>query len=357
MPRIQRYFPGVQKKNYIIFTANSGVGKSKLVKSLMVFNTFMFLRANPQYGMKLKTLYFCLEENRISFIHSFYCYLLYTLKNIIVPIKDLKSITNPIPDQAERYLDEFTPIMEEFEDSVAVIDDVRNPYGIYKTCLTFLESIGTYTTKNVDWFDKVTGTTESREVRDRYIENDPETYVQIVIDHIGLIHPESGSSKHEAIGHLSQDYLMPLRDKYYCAITVVQQQGADKEKQEYTYKGASIESKLEPSLDGLGIYKATHQDANEVFGLFAPDRYAMTAHCGFDISMLRDNYRSYSFLKSRDGEANLKIGLFFNGACNYFEELPATISPAMADTVYTALLIKAGRPPVQQGVISFRGIQ
>jgi len=351
LPRTEQYFPGVQRKNYVKFTANSGVGKSKIVKCLMVFNTFMFLRENPNCGLKLRTLYFCLEESKLSFVHSFYCYLLKKLKNVRVPIKELKSITREFPDEAEPYLDELTPIVKEFLSCVAIIDNVRNPYGIYKMCMDYIETLGHYTERRYNFHTKDSAgnpVVEVRTAKGDFIYDDPEMIVQVVIDHISLIHAEKGMDKREAMSYLSEEYLIRLRDYFMCAITDVHQQAADKEKKEFTHKGASIEEKLRPSLDGLGDNKAIQRDADEIFGLFAPDRYGITECYGYDISQLQDNYRSLIFLKSRDGDSNIEVGLFFDGGCNHFEELPT--SGQMRQQDYQRYLEKAGRGPVQREI-------
>lgn len=97
-----------------------------------------------------------------------------------------------------------------------------------------------------------------------------------------------------------------------------------KEKIETNFQGKTIEEKLEPSTEAFGDNKTTVRDANIVLGLFAPDRYRIQEHNGYDISFFRDRYRSLSLLKSRDGVANKKLPLFFNGAVDFFKELPKT---------------------------------
>jgi hypothetical protein len=107
----------------------------------------------------------------------------------------------------------------------------------------------------------------------------------------------------------------------------IQQQEASKEKLEY-YQGQSIDEKLEPSLDGLANNKETQRECNLILGVFAPERYNIGRHRGYDIKKLGNKYRSLKILKDRDnGLVNYYIGMFFNGAANYFEELPT------ADTI------------------------
>jgi hypothetical protein len=120
----------------------------------------------------------------------------------------------------------------------------------------------------------------------------------------------------------SSDYCLHFRDKFGFIPVVIQQQASDKERIEINYKGETIEQKLEPSMDGLGDNKTTQRDANVILGLFAPDRYKISQHDGYDISMFRDKYRSMTLLKDREGVANKKLPLFFNGAVDFFKELP-----------------------------------
>lgn len=61
LDRFGKYIPGVQKKNYTLVTASSGVGKSKFVKQLYVLNPHEFVESHPEANMKLDILYFCLE--------------------------------------------------------------------------------------------------------------------------------------------------------------------------------------------------------------------------------------------------------------------------------------------------------
>jgi len=329
LKRLEQFVPGVQKPNYTILTANSGVGKTKVAKNMFVFRPYDFVKNNPGANIKFTVLYFCLEEPDEAFMQSYICYKLYRKYGERISIKELRSQLKPedpsavIDELTLSRVNEMLPELKKFEHDVHLIRDVDKPYSIYKYCTEFLEDgdVG-------DWVmspRKVWVPDEKRTVtkitRDRYVYSHPDHYVLVVIDHIGLIHPEKGQDLWEAIRILSSRYLVNLRNIYGCSILVLQQQSSEKEKQQYTYKGASIEAKLEPSLDGLGNCKETQRDADEVFGIFAPDRYEITDHRGYDIAKLRDNYRSFSILKSRDGEANLRLGLFFDGAVNYIAEL------------------------------------
>lgn len=349
LKRLQYYIPGVQHSNYTIVTANSGIGKSKFTKNMYVFRPFDFLEANPGLDIKFNVLYFCLEEPARAFMQSLFAYRLRREFNERISIKELRSELAPDDSTAVVPLDTLEKIRQQedyyrkFQNSVTLIEDARKPYAIFKRCVDYMESIGDYTMKPAKVWDPKDKTYTTKIIKDRYFTEHPDHYVVIVIDHISLLEPEKGQDLFEAIRVLSNTYLVQLRNRYHCTIVVVQQQASDKEKQQYTYKGTSIEAKLEPSLDGLGDCKLTQRDADEVLGVFAPDRYEIHDHRGYDIEKLRDNYRSLSVLKSRDGEANLRLGFFFDGASNYIAELPRATE--MTKDHYLKALKMVGREP------------
>ncbi len=347
--RLMHYIPGVQKRNITIVTANSGVGKSKLTKNLYAFRPVEFVLNNPGSGLDVTVKYFCLEEPAKAWTQSHDCYTLKTIHGDRVSIKELKSMLDPEDPHAVvnaeiiDKLDALDAYFDRFDEKVHLIDDIRRPYAIYKHVQDYMETLGDWTLKPVKFWDPVAKVLKTKMGRDKFILKNPNHYVIVIIDHLALIEPEKGQTLHEAIRIFSSRYATNLRNVYDCAVIMVQQQSSEKEKQQYTYKGASIESKLEPSLDGLGDCKLTQRDADEVIGLFAPDRYEIAEHEGYDISKLNDNYRSLSILKSRDGMPNKRLALFFDGATNYFSELPkkADMTRKHYDKVYEL----SGRSP------------
>jgi len=353
LARFRNYIPGLQRKNYVIITANSGVAKSKFAKFFYVLCPHEFVQNNPELDIKLDTMYFCLEENRENFVQSLICNRLYVKYGIRMDIKQLKSI------HFERYLDaetlekvnEMKDYFYELEDHLIIIDDVRNPTGIYKTAEAFIEKQGRWHTKMKE-FDRGEGVTEMKEVNDWFEYTHPNHYVQIAVDHLSLLNKEKGlDSQWEAMSYMSSHYNIRLRDKYLACITDIQQQEAGKEKQQWTVKGQSIEEKLEPTLDGLGDNKTTQRDADEVIGIFSPVRYKIWNHRGYNIALLRDNYRSAIILKCRDGSPDLRTGLWFDGATNVFAELPK--ADQMEDVDYDRFLRMTGRSRPNAREITF----
>lgn len=330
MERLERFLPGIEQDTYYLLTASSGVGKSKLARYLFIHNPYQFIKNHPESGIKLSIKYFSLEESKKKIILSEISKYLFTTYGLVVSIKQLQSrgrfntITPDILDkiqEAEAYVNEFL-------ETVEIIDSIRNPTGIYKYVRDFALTIGTYYDKNgipltpaeVEQVKKGEG--DAFKKVSYYKKNDPKHYVIILVDHLSLLYPENGMTQWQTISEYSSKYCLHMRDKFGFIPVNVQQQASAKEQVEYNYKGKSIEEKLEPSLDGLGDNKTTQRDANVVLGLFAPDRYSIAEHNGYDISFFRDRYRSMTILKDRDGVSNRKLPLFFNGAVDFFKELP-----------------------------------
>lgn len=311
--RLNKVFPGFEKGKFIIVTANSGIGKTKITKFLFVTSVYNFCKVN---NIPLKIFYFALEETSEEFWLSILANKLQEKYGIIIDVGTLKSlgentITQDILNKIEELRLELIPMMN----CITVVDDVNNPYGLYKIGREYAESNGIYTGEK---FNR------------KYKANNPEEIVFTITDHISFLSAEKNHetnvmmSQWESIGHYSKEYCLKGFCKRWGFINIfVQQQESSKEKQQYTLRGESVEDKLEPSLDGLATNKETQREADMIIGLFAPDRYKIENHRGYDIITLKDCYRSMIFLKDRHyGLANTYVPLLMNGRTNNFYELP-----------------------------------
>lgn len=318
--KLDRHVPGIMKGTQYIVTASSGVGKTQLTKHLFVNQPYKFIKANPHLGIKLKIFYFALEESQTEFMATLICNRLKEVYQIDTSPLELRSMGgHHLSDQVYEKVILCKAYFEELEKSIEVIDYISNPYGIYKHVRQYAREHGKFYFKGQEVNPEIS-------MYDSYVANDPNIWVEVITDHIGLLEAEKTddtATTHAAMQKFSATYCRKQMAKHFnYAVINVQQQAADKEKLQFTNSGQSIESKLEPSLDGLGDNKLTGRDALVVLGLFAPDRYEIKKHLNYDVAVLQDNYRSLSILKNRFGQPNLKMGMFFNGATNTFKQLP-----------------------------------
>ena len=60
-----------------------------------------------------------------------------------------------------------------------------------------------------------------------------------------------------------------------------------------------------------------------MLGITNPFSYEIPEYLGYDITKLRGNARFLEVVLNRDGESNDVVPLFFDGATNFFSELPS----------------------------------
>ena len=256
---------------------------------------------------------------------SAFANILYVKEGVRISPKDLKSTKadNVLSEEILIIIQKYQPYFEKIEEVVEFIDNIRNPYGIYDFVRKYALANGTIHYRDIEIFNKKINEKEIVKVEDYYEANYPEEYVIIMIDHIGLISPEKNydtglpMTLHESIGKLSSDYLLKLRNRFNYIPVVIQQQAAAQE---------SVENKkynkLKPSLDGLAGNKETQRDASVVVGLFSPFRHEIPDYLGYDVIFFKDNIRFLEILGGREGGAGTICPLYFDGAVNYFKELP-----------------------------------
>lgn len=158
----------------------------------------------------------------------------------------------------------------------------------------------------------------------------------IIIDHISLIDTETLNGRNlnlaESMVHLSSNYLIKLRNRFNYIPVVVQQQAAAQESVENAKA-----NKLKPTLDGLGDSKLIGRDANLILGLFSPFRHEIPEYKGYDITIFKDNIRFLEIVGGREGGAGTICPLYFDGAVNYFKELPKSDNEKEMSEVYKFL--------------------
>lgn len=311
-PRLAEKFPGFEKGTYWIITASSGIGKTKFTKFFTISSIYNFIKLNP--NIKVKIFYFALEETIEEFWLSFISAMLYEKYNIELSTAQLKSLGKfTLTEENLQKIRECEQVINELSSFVTVIDHIHNPFGIYKEVREHFEKPenGQYI-KNEH--GHITG----------YKHND-DTHYFVITDHIGLLTAEKGMTQRDTLTFYSQEYcLKGFCKRFNCTVINIQQQAAETEKLEF-FKGETLEQKVEPSLNGLANNKETQRDADLIIGLFAPARYKLATHRGYDIEKFLDRYRSLIFLKDRNyGLSGKYVGLYFNGATNYFSELESS---------------------------------
>ena len=329
LPRFSSLLPGIEHGKYIIVTANQKVGKSQITDWLYMY-TPLWYAYNNRDKCRLKIFYFTFEMSVEEKYNQAICYMLYKLSNgtiHIAPI-DLRSTNanKPLPEAILNILDtpEYKSLLEFFEESVTFIDSVRHPTGINIFLEEYAKNNGIIHKKRVSYKDK--------EVFDYYEKSDPNEYRIVIFDHLSLLSPEKGMSLRENIGILSSVHFVKLRNYYKYTIVAVQQQAQAQESID-NYKL----NKLKPSVDGLAENKTTARDADIVLGLYTPFRYGIREYEGYEIVKFRDFIRFLEIIAGREGGGGNICPLYFDGAVNYFKELPLPTDTSILNRVYALI--------------------
>jgi replicative DNA helicase len=313
-----RYF-GFVKGSYTIVTANSGVGKTKFAKFITINSIIDFKQKNPETPIHL--YWFALEESKEMFELSIVSNILYNKFNLQFSVMQLLSLDTsklirPVLEKVEEANKEKNEIMS----WITVKEEISKPSEVAKF---FDKEMNKYGKHSVD-----------KDGNKVFTYDNPEQHIFGVFDHYTFLEVETRpgvDNETQNLQYFSKQVCSRLLKDYYKLCWVgIQQQSSETERVEW-YKGEAIISKLEASLNGLGIAKNTQQDATSVIGLFRPNRYnkgdkdklLIPKYEGYDVSILKDTLLSAIVLKDRYfGTEGAVLSMLFNGATNNFVEAP-----------------------------------
>lgn len=329
--RFSEDFLGIEQGKYYCITGSTKSSKTQIASYLFIYNTLFFAYNNPD-KVRVKIFYYPLEETPEDVMLRFMSYLLYTLSDYKIRASptDLKSIRN------DRILDEniinllkedrYLNILKFFESNI-IFSNSLNPTGVYNECKKYAEDNGIVHTKK-QTIKRELGGSITVDAFDWYEPNDPDEYRIIFYDHVSLINTERGMTLKQSIDKLSE-YCVLLRNRYNFSPVIIQQQAFSGESLE-----AFKENKIRPTLANLSDSKYPARDCNIALGIFSPFKHELKEYFGYDISKLRDNVRFLEVLVNRGGSPGGIIALYFDGAVNYFSELPKTDDKEKLQQVY-----------------------
>lgn len=326
-------FIGIEQAKYYVVTSSTKGAKTQFASFVFIYNTLLYAYNNPD-KLKVKIFYYPLEETPEDIMTRFMSYLLYTLSGFkirVAPI-DLRSTNNnKVLDESIIELlksEKYLKILKFFEDNI-IFSSSTNPTGVYNECKKYAEEHGTVHTKKQRIRDEL-GFTKEIDAFDYYEQDDPDEYRIIFYDHVSLTSTERGLTLKQSIDKLSE-YCVLLRNRYKFSPVVIQQQA---------FAGESLdafkENKLRPTIANLADSKYSSRDCNICLGIFSPFKFELREYMGYDITKLRDNVRFVEVLINRSGSPGGIVALYFDGAVNYFSELPKA-NDSRIQSVYQSL--------------------
>ena len=328
LPRFESYLPGIMQKRYYLVTASQGVAKSQFTNAMFVYNVYDFIKANPD--IKAKIFYWSLEIDSETMMLQGISRKLFLDYGIVADTSKLLSYSK---DRCSTELLEkiktTRTYFEELEDILEIHEEGSNPYGILKRVEDYAQANGKIFTKKMPFTTKE-GVRED-DVFSHYVPNNPDEYVFSITDHLALLTLEkdfTGSKDIKGTIEKHSNNCVKLRNHYGYIPVDIQQQSAERESNE-SFKL----NKLEPTIQGLGESKLVGRNIDIGLGLFSPSRHELETYRKYNTAKLRDNYRFLQVIKNRHGISNVSTHLYFNGAVNFFRELPK--ADEMTNDIYT----------------------
>lgn len=159
----------------------------------------------------------------------------------------------------------------------------------------------------------------------KYIPDNIKEHVIVIFDTLGNLLPETGESdgsKKPRIDKHSSFCRTIYRNLFnYTVVNVMHSNRS------ISSTDRNKLSEIFPTKDDIKDSGQPANDANLVIALFNPfdymnDNNTLSKFMGFDIKAMGNTFRAAAILKNRDGVSNKRIGLLFNGASSYWQELP-----------------------------------
>lgn len=332
MPDMSNAIDNIQKGIVYCVMGQPKSFKTKWVDTFFILHPY--LRNDPAL---LDYTYYSWEVTRINKVAdwiSFFFWEDYKIK--YTPSHILSRGTKTIKDHHRTLVDtilekRIIPLIGDYDAKgkkikngiIDFIEERDNPTGVAMYLKNKAENNGTiiyedYTTK--DDFGKTI--TKKRAVS--YVDNNPNKYRIVIIDHVRKAKFERGYKMKENIDKLSE-YCVDARNLYgYSFVNVIHSNRSISDNER---TGAQNGRFLRPQTDDVKDSGNLLEDCNILIGLFNPYNYSnIQSHFDYNLNKFEVNkkgkYRSIHVLANRDGDAPLDFFMTVDGGNNQFREIP-----------------------------------
>jgi hypothetical protein len=352
----------IHKGRYILVGSNSGTGKTSYVDDTLILKPYEWLK-QQSFDYHYEVPYFSMERSTQDKLCKWLSWKIYQDKGIKIP-SNVFSVGSQgdikLEDKHTLLAREYEPWMEDILSHVTIYQGPQYPSTIAERIQEIVKrviSILRSDDRNIFWNGEKIGefspeiTKEEngglvmyRNVTNRhdksetititpkktvYIPKKHNTFVKIVLDHLGKL---KGSTKKSAIDEVDE-ILSIARDEYqFMPIAVSQFNRAIGDITRIKFTNGN----LEPILEDFKDSGNTQESADLIIGPFDPYRYKSFdkdgLYKGYNIADMnspgtldldgRQRFRSIHILKNSYGDAQITFGMRFTGEVMDFKLLP-----------------------------------
>lgn len=313
------YIPSIERGSYILVCGPSKSGKTQFSNFSILYNSILYAYEHPDL-LSVHFIVFPLEEGKEMTLCRFISNTLYTRYNIRISPTDLMSSNpkRPLSNEILKIMESepFINLLNYFTEHIQ-FEEANTSVGIDVIVKNYARTHGetiysdeTFVDENGNERHKIVG----------YKPNDPKEYVFVLVDNVNLIVP----TKEEknilvAGGNLSKQMVYYFTKYNY--ISVLLQQCLDSE---VNSMEAVKNDNILPSKASLKDVKSTGNDATLVLGISNPGSMQnLQTRYGYDLVRLKRKYlRIVNIIFQRFGEGEVIAPLYFDGAVNYYKDMP-----------------------------------
>lgn len=316
LPRFSKCIPGVEKAKYYCVTGVPSSGKTQFADSTYLYHPYDFAKKSD---IEVDITYFSFEISTEAKILNGISRKLFQDYGIRISPKYLSSIDSTLPDEVHEKAKKVREYFADLEEYVTFYDEPLTPSQIYKIMDDKVKENGRMVYEDLELYENDKKVV--KKVFKGYEPYNPDKYVIFICDHISLMQPDPGQNLHQALSMYSSNNVY-FRNKFGVTIVNIQQQALEGSIEQFTTRGDNVVSKLEPKMSLLGDNRTLSRDYDIILGMFSPAKYEVDFYRGYKTKKFGDHCRFLSVLKNRDGISDKHVGLYFDGAVNYFEEFP-----------------------------------
>ena len=331
---MRKYIPSVEKSSYFLVTGMSKTGKSQMSNFIFLYNSILYAYKNPD-KLSVHIILFPLEEGSEMTLCRFMSFVLYTKYNIRISPSDLMSSNpeKPVSDEIVSILesDEFMNIINYFNSCVQ-FEEANTSVGIDIVVRNYAKNNGTIIYGDETFVDE---DGKERHKISGYKPNNPKEFTFVYIDHANLLSPTKDEKTIlNAITELSKNLVKYYRTYKYINVLVQQQN----DQETGSLEAVKMDNIL-PTKAGLKDCKATAQDCTCMLGICNPGYFQnLTTKFGYDLIRLKRKYlRICNIIFQRFGEAEIIAPLYFDGAVNFYKEMPKPDDTEGMNNVYQSI--------------------
>lgn len=303
-PKLDQCIYGLQRGFITTLAGDSGSGKSSLA---LYMYTYRPIVEAIEHNKPINILYYSFEMASNVLLTKLLSMYIYEYYNIKLSYNKILSLSESLDDSSYELLQDCKEWITKVSNILEIVDKPVVPKAIYA--------------KTMEWMEKFGKFESSDTYREKFVYNNPDQHLIVVVDHIALLaSSENSSSKKNKIDEAC-DYMIALRNKANITFCIVQQLNRGFKNMQRRTEGGGIYSFIQ--LDDLADSAGPGQSSEIVLAIFDAYRERQKTCRGYDVSALKDSFRLLQVIKHRFGQSNKFIGMFFNGATGFWEELPS----------------------------------